>query len=268
VGDAELAALVSRNDAVALPLPGHHPWDLAPDALAGLLRGDKLAEAYAEALRITFDGRPVRLIGHSTGALVALEVARLHPELVAGVCVVGALRNGRLLGSRSLLRELACLPVIGAPVFRLMLRCWLSTPRTFRSGLRSAMGTAAPDGGMPLEVLRDLRRSDPRSLHGMALWLRGWRGLLEPDGLDVPVFSIICADDPVVHPAQQLALAQALGRARAVMLPSGHLPMIERPEAFCDALRRWLGTPAIRFAAVRRSGRHVGTTGSAATLRL
>jgi pimeloyl-ACP methyl ester carboxylesterase len=167
-----------------------------------------------------------------------------------------------------LVRELACLPVIGAPAFRLMLRCWLSTPRTFRSGLRSAMGTAAPDGEMPLGVLRDLRRSDPRCLHGMALWLRGWRGLLEPDGLDVPVFSIICADDPVVHPAQQLALAQALGRARAVMLPSGHLPMIERPEAFCDALRRWLGTPAIRFAAVRRSERHVGTTGFAATLRL
>jgi pimeloyl-ACP methyl ester carboxylesterase len=247
-----LVALFAPHEAVALPLPGHHPWSLPPGTVADLLRGDRLVDAYAGTLRRTFDGRPVRLVGHSTGALVALEIARRHPELVAGVCVVGALQSGRLLGSRSLARELACLPVAGAWAFRAALRLWLRNARTFRAGLRSVMGAGLPGGEMPIEVMHDLRRSDPLSLHAMALWLREWAGLAEPDRVDAPVFSVICAGDPVVHPAQQLALARALRRVRTVVLSSGHLPMVEQPAAFCDALGRWLGTPAVRIAAVPR----------------
>ncbi len=261
-----LDALVSHRPAVALPLPGHHPWHLSPADLAFLLQGDRLAEAYAAALRESFDGRPLRLVGHSTGALVALEVARLHPELVAGVCVVGALRDGRRLGSRSLVRELACLPGVGGTAFRLMLRAWLASPRTFRAGLRSAMAAAGPAAAMPLAMLDDLRRSDPRTLRAVALWLRRGPGLAEPGRVDVPVFNVICAGDPVVHPTQQLALAQALRRGRAVVLPSGHLPMIEQPAAFCDALGRWLETPAIRFAIARNAAGRTGTPLSVATL--
>jgi pimeloyl-ACP methyl ester carboxylesterase len=261
-----LGALVSRRPAVALPLPGHHPWHLPPADLAGLLRDDRLATAYAEALRRTFGGRPVRLVGHSTGALVALEIARLHPDLVAGVCIVGALRSGRLPGCRSLVRELACLPALGPAAFRLMLGAWLATPRTFSAGLRSAMASAGPLEAIPGAVLHDLRQSDPRSLHAMALWLRRWPGLAAPDTVDAPVFSVICAGDPVVHPMQQLALARALRRGRAVVLPSGHLPMIEQPAAFCDALGRWLDAPAVRFAVGRTADGRIGTALSSATV--
>ncbi len=97
------------------------------------------------------------------------------------------------------------------------------------------------------------------SLHAVAMWLRHGRGLVEPDHVDVPVFSIICAGDPVVDPAQQLALAQALRRGRAVVLPSGHLPMVEQPDVFCDALGRWLDAPAVRFALGRRAPEPTGT---------
>ena len=285
-----MAALISGHDAVALPLPGHHPWHLGPKPLAWLLGGGRLLDLYAGTLRRTFDGRPVRLVGHSTGGLLALEIARRHPDLVAAVCVVGALRSGRLLGSRSLARDIASLPVVGGWAFRVALRGWLARPATFRAGLRSVMsaGTRAgmgagmgadartPGADMPVGVLHDLRRSDPRSLHCVALWLRDWHGLAEPDRVEAPVFSVICAGDPVVHPVQQLALARALGRVRTVVLASGHLPMIEQPAAFCEALRRWLGTPAIRVAPVppsapvpRKAGHgasRAGTTRSAVTL--
>ena len=261
-----LEALVSRHAAVALPLPGHHPWQLSPRDLADLLRGDRLVEAYAGVLRTVFDGRPVRLVGHSTGALIALEIARLFPELTAGVCLIGALRAGRRVGSRSLLREIVCLPVLGGGVFQVVLRAWLANSITFRAGLRTAMGPAGPLDAMPLTVMHDLRQSDPHSLHAVALWLREWRGLVEADEVRVPVFNVICADDPVVHPAQQLALTRALRRARSVVLPSGHLPMVEQPTAFCDALGRWLDAPAIRFTVPRTEP--TGTAVSAPTLAL
>ena len=68
------------------------------------------AERALEALRARTDGRPVALCGFSMGGLLALRLARLHPERVAALVVMGTPLRLRRLRVR-VIRALTRLPV-------------------------------------------------------------------------------------------------------------------------------------------------------------
>lgn len=81
---AQLAGLGPALRAVAVDLPGHGESDAAAD-------GDYSVPALAAAVGAAIDAgalRRVVLVGHSLGALAAIEYAAGHPERVAGLLLV------------------------------------------------------------------------------------------------------------------------------------------------------------------------------------
>ncbi len=69
---------------VAVDLPGHgHSKDISDETIKAF--GDALVPL-VEAL--SDYGGPVRVIGHSLGAMIAIEIARLRPKLIAGTAAL------------------------------------------------------------------------------------------------------------------------------------------------------------------------------------
>lgn len=229
--------------AVALPLPGHHPWALSEAQAAPLFEGDRLVNRYAAALRAAFGGEPVRVIGHSTGALLALELARVAPELVRDVLAVAPLCDAAAMRPETLSGRIATMPVLGALGFRLMLDWWLADERRFARGLGTVLARDAT-GFVPMAMRADLRRSTPGTMRQVGLWLMGRSFAAGLAAVEVPATLVICSEDRVVPPAHQLEVLRGLPRGRAVMMGSGHLPMLERPEVFAAIAAEWLGAPA------------------------
>lgn len=231
-----LARQALHERSVALPLPGHFPWALDGPRTAGVLSGSAFLEAYRRIILDLCDG-PVRIVAHSTGALVAMKFAARFPELVSRLILVGAFPCGRDEVRRSASAMSVLLPTIGSPIFRGLYRSWLHSPLTFSLGLtttnrrgRAADGLRESDTAM----LADLRRSDPAALREVVRWIARTSLIDELENIEVPVTVLVSQDDNVVDAKRQLELAARIPNATATLCHCGHLPMLEAP----DLLRR------------------------------
>ncbi|MCW3816811.1 alpha/beta hydrolase [Micromonospora sp. DR5-3] len=79
----QLAALAAEFPVAAVDLPGHgrrsaEAWNL-----------DRAADVVAEAIQ-DLDAGLALVVGHSLGGYVSLHVARRHPDLLAGLVLMGA----------------------------------------------------------------------------------------------------------------------------------------------------------------------------------
>jgi pimeloyl-ACP methyl ester carboxylesterase len=236
LGDA-----LADTDAVALPLPGHFPWRLDPEQTRALLADtERLVDAYCKALEGVSGGRPVRLVGHSSGGMIVLEIARRRPDLVTDVFVFGAVGSGMANDCAPVLRRILKMPVIGPTVSHTALFWWLSGPRNFRSGLRSACGEDL-DWPLDLDALRhDLNRSHWGALRVVGHWIAGREMFAYCNEIGVPTCVLLGTADPVSSPSHQLRLVRALPRAHAMLLRAGHIPIAEKPAAFAQAVAAWL----------------------------
>ncbi len=78
--------LARTRRVIALDTPGYGGSDSPP----GEIGVEAYAEAIAQGVRaIRSDARPVDLFGYHTGALIATEMAALHPNLVRRIALVG-----------------------------------------------------------------------------------------------------------------------------------------------------------------------------------
>jgi len=85
VWEAQIAALSKKHDVVALDMLGHGGSSLPP--------ADARLSDYADQILALLDGLALttaHVIGHSMGALVALEFALSHPGRVASVTAMNA----------------------------------------------------------------------------------------------------------------------------------------------------------------------------------
>lgn len=233
------ARIWSGRECVAMPLPGHAPWQLSATALGSLLRGERAAIAYGQALRRRYGGQRVRLVGHSTGALLALQIALTVPDLVQDVLAVAPLFSG-LVKSRSLEGRLMALPVLGLSAFRWRMERWRSDPARFRAGLEWAM--AGPPAALPaLEPLRQqIVASDLDALYAAGVWAGAQDVTSALVSLQHPVTAVICAADPVVDAGHQLDLTRSAPMVTAAVMQTGHLPFFEAPDAFERLVRGWI----------------------------
>ncbi len=245
-------AFGAQVNALAMSLPGHYPCRMEAAALTRSVRSDALMDGFAAELRSRFSGRKVRLIGHSTGALIALSLAARHPDLVSDVLVVTGLFSGQPEGRSPLLRTLFRIPFLGSALFQSRLRWSLWSKARFATELRASMMVKVPDPDVAQDLWQDLRRSRVPTIEALARWLCDVDLTADLRRVNVPVVVMVGSRDVVVPPLHQIALAKALPRCRAVILDAGHLPMLEAPETFNRFVQGWLAEPGGQYPAPER----------------
>jgi 3-oxoadipate enol-lactonase len=175
---------------------------------------------------------PVVVGGLSMGGYVAFEFCRKYPERVAGL-ILAATRAGADSAETKEARDKAAGVAIAegtAPIAEGMLPKLLA-PDNYENQadlveyIREMMLETSPDGvAGALAAMRDRPDSTPDLF-----------------GLDVPVLIVHGAEDQLIPVAEAEAMAAALPSAKLVVVPgAGHLPNLEQPEIFNNAVREFL----------------------------
>lgn len=196
-GSAVWGSLVDRFEGAAvLGLPGHP---------AGTPIADETELAGWIALAITQLDGPRVLVGHSLGALLALEVARRHPEVLDGVVMLGGGPRLRV-------------PDLGHP-----------DPPTAASLLRST-GMREPEGESAVQLTTAINAIAPQTLaDDLAMSARLEVGATADD-VQCPVLLVVGEQDAWAPPREGAELAAALPRSHMIVVgQAGHLVQTDAP---------------------------------------
>lgn len=202
-----------------LPGYGRSPW------LDSALSLTAHADGLARFLRKWMD-RPLVLVGHSMGGVVAQLLAERHGELVRGLLDVegNISRPDCAFSSQAAAHTLADFKSAGFDDLR---------DRVYRSGLSSE----AERG-----YYASLRLCDPDAFHRNSrelVRLSGEESLARRlGGLDLPVHYI--AGLPGGACSRSLELLDEAGIAQSIIEPAGHWPFIDQPDAFVSALKEFI----------------------------
>lgn len=243
--DPVMPLLTPHRTVVRFDRPGHGlsaPARTAPTAEGEARRIAAVLDALPEAA-----ARPVTVVGHSVAGFHAEAFARLYPGRTAGLVLVDASveEHARVPGApgvrTAVARALgAGLGGVGAPVVlgpyarRLMVRLGRAghapdpAPRALA---RRCYGTRRVLDGALLE------NAHYRAVAAGLLALRAARPL--PPGLPVTVLAAPGRPDGTdPWTARQRALAHELGARFGAVRDSGHLMMLDRPDAVAEAVLR------------------------------
>lgn len=211
----QLKDLGERFHVVAPFLPGYGP-NPGPFTIEGA------AEQVPEL--IVAVGSPASVCGLSLGALVALELARSHPGLVDRLVLCGGLvsvpREHRA-SSEAMAEMILGLP---ADAFR----------QQALYGLASAV--PRPHRQLALTEIASLTARDVADLMTLGFDASEWIGEVKAPAL------VLCGALDAVNLPLSEELAQRLPNAVFEVLPgAGHVANLDAPEAFSEALARFLG---------------------------
>jgi pimeloyl-ACP methyl ester carboxylesterase len=234
-----LPGLAARWRVHCPDLPGHGDSGRPAAPYSPRLFTD-IVIAFLDALEIE---RAV-LVGHSMGGLVAARTALGQSERISALCLVSSGGLGRFIH-----------PGITAQTLPGVGEACAAFGQTIPGAYQRAWGRAfllyAPWSGVPPEWVDEQRRL--MTLPGFAnaalrtrraaidLW--GQRELVidELHRLQVPTLVVWGGSDVVVPVSHGYAAAAALPDGRLEVLPGcGHMPHVEAPTAFVDALSRFL----------------------------
>lgn len=228
---------------VSLDLVGHYPATTPPDFAH--LKQATLLDVQQHAIEQIADGRPVTLMGHSTGGLVALGVAARLPQQVQRVISISSIIWGPPTGFLQLLESflrhrlwpafwlvgkwMQLTPlnlVLGATFYAYHRRAFLHNPLTWRIyGATHAWFRQHSLRNLAI-VLHMLETCDIRPLIAT---------------LPTPVLAITGMCDPIVSPHQTLWLSNTLPCVTPCLLDYiGHVLYIEAPDAMVRCIRGWV----------------------------
>ena len=228
--DHSVFALQSRyfahhgRNVLAVDLPGH-----------GRSAGPPLAsvEAIADWLPRLLNSAGVAkaaLVGHSLGALAALEAAARHPERVARVALLGpafpmAVSDALLDAARA--DDHAALELIAG---------WS------HSAGKQLGGNPVPGMWMMGAALRLMERSRPGALYVDLRACNDYaNGLAAAAAVHCPALVVVGTRDLMAPPKAARELVGALAEKQVVTLADcGHAMMAEQPDAVLDALAGFL----------------------------
>lgn len=223
--DHSVWALYSRSFAhngsgVLVPdLPGH-----------GLSQGKPLESIAAmadwiAALIVAAGVKEARLIGHSMGALIAIETAARHPDKVTALGLVAAATampvNDALLNAA----------MMNSPDAIAMMTLW-------GFGQRASLGgNLLPGSWIIGKGIRILEAAKPGVLHTDLVASNAYDGIGAAVKIKCPT-KIILAERDVMTPAKNgKALAALIPGAKVTVLPgAGHMLLSEKPDDVLKAL--------------------------------
>ncbi|MGE5169927.1 MAG: alpha/beta fold hydrolase [Rudaea sp.] len=211
-------------NAVAIDLPGHGRSGGAP------LRS---VEALADWLPRALDALGVRacaVVGHSMGALAALECTARHPARVTRLALLGP------AAPMPVSDDLLAAAQRDDHVAFELINGWSFAP--------PAQLGANPVPGMWMlgNAMRLLERSRPGVLWTDLVACNDYaNGVAAAGNVQCPVLVMLGTRDIMAPPRNAQALIATLRDVRTVSLPeTGHALMAERPDAVLDALRSFL----------------------------
>jgi pimeloyl-ACP methyl ester carboxylesterase len=211
-------------NAIAVDIPGH-----------GRSEGHALpsVEALADWLPHVQDALGVRgcaLVGHSMGALAALECAARHPARVQRLALLGP------AAPMPVSDDLLAAAQRDDHVAFELINVWSFAPPA------QLGGNQVPGMWMLGNAMRLLERTRPGVLFvDLGACNRYANGVAAAGNVRCPALVILGARDTMAPPRNAQALLAALTDVRMVSLPeTGHALMAERPDAVLDALRSFL----------------------------
>jgi len=228
--DHSLFGLQSRyfayhgRNVLALDLPGHGRSEGPPLATV-----EQMADWVSRILQI-LKIQKASVVGHSMGALVALELAARHPEQAERIAFCSVAFPMKV--SESFLEA-------------------ARTDHYDAFDMHTVWGHAAqvPLGGNPNpgmwmygDMLARLERLEPGVLHaGLKACNDYAAGMESAAKVKCPVLFILGRRDVMTPPRMTKALQERFQNARTVEVPwSGHSLMVEAPDATLDALIQFL----------------------------
>jgi pimeloyl-ACP methyl ester carboxylesterase len=209
-------------DARAVDLPGHGRSRGLPALGTVEAMGDALAELAGPEGAI--------LVGHSMGALAALAAAARRPERVKGLCLLGCAAR---MPVHPALLELAAAHDPRA----VELMCdWAFGPRG------QLGGSPSPGQWLQGAARSLLRNGDPAVLSSDLAACNAYEaGPEHAAAVRCPTLVVIGAVDRMTPPKAGHALARLVPGARTIVVEgTGHMMMLEAPDATLDALRGFL----------------------------
>jgi pimeloyl-ACP methyl ester carboxylesterase len=224
IWDLVIPPLSAHRRVIALDVPGF--GGSAPVGAGFEL--EAVAERIARGLAARRVQAPFDLVGHSLGAGIALTLVARRPRAVRRLILVAP---AGLVGMPSLLSRLLAANVDGVLAARRSMAPLvdLGWARRLLLGFAAADGAAIPSG--------QARSADAKRTAAALLVISG--ADLQPvlAGIRVPLGVIWGMRDRTVPARVARRVLRARPDADVVMLErAGHVPMVERPEAFATAL--------------------------------
>lgn len=227
----------------ALSLPAHHPSTVPADFHASQVDSAWFARVMGGALQKLVAGRPVIVVGHSTGGFSALNLAIHRAPQVVGIVSVAGFHRGRWGSVEGQLLWLAGLGRWAKYPFAANIVIARLSPfvqRQFASLLahdRKAF-LANPLSRKFLDNIGpNTRAQDPLALFELFNGIS--RLEIAPDlgRIAIPCYVLVGSHDAVVPASQSRVIADGVPGARVVEFANaGHLPFIECADACARAL--------------------------------
>jgi 3-oxoadipate enol-lactonase len=247
----QIETLAAKNRVIAFDLPGYGQASTfhCPETLDGFTA---IFDASAHAIA----SPPAVLMGHSMGGYLALEQYGAHPERVRALILTSTRSEADSDEQAEKRHEtIARLRQDGPGSFSV---------QTARNLLAPA-NASNPD--LFTTVLQAIRSAPVSSLVATLLTLAS-----RPDFTDfvasiqVPTLVIWGAEDRVIPPERSKALAAAIPGAKGVEIPgAGHLPFLENPAAYNQAVLEFLGKIPELEAQLSASAEETSAEGSASS---
>lgn len=210
-------------NAVAIDLPGHGRSE--GKALASIEEMGDWVAAVIKALGV----EKAVLVGHSMGALICLQAAAAHPDVVERVALLGA--SPAMPVHPALLEAAAAnLPLAGELV------------SSWGHGLAGHIGgNRAPGGWLMGHALKLLDKAPKNVLHHDLTACNAYaNGMTAAEAVQCPTLLISGSEDRMTPARESIKLAGAIADAKLIEIKgSGHLMLVEKPDETLDALIEW-----------------------------